>query len=134
MEDSVKERLRKFLNEEKIPSSEFCNTIGVSQGYITSMRESLQPDKLKSIAINYPLLNIGWLMTGFGNMKNMTETKEARNENDNIILPKEVFELLKQQTETILSQQKTIEFLSQQKKENVVHQDDNAKNADASGF
>lgn len=134
MEDSVKERLRRFLNEEKIPTSEFCQTIGVSPGYVTSIRESLQPDKLKSIAINYPQLNIGWLMTGFGNMINITETIEAKIENENIILPKEIFGLLKQQTETILSQQKTIEFLSKTERGNVVHRDANAKNAGASGF
>lgn len=73
-------------------------------------------------------------MTGFGNMINITETIEAKIENENIILPKEIFGLLKQQTETILSQQKTIEFLSKTERGNVVHRDANAKNAGASGF
>ncbi|MBS7343887.1 MAG: hypothetical protein KIH02_12315 [Parabacteroides sp.] len=32
------------------------------------MRKSLQPDKIKSIAMNYPDLNTDWLITGEGEM------------------------------------------------------------------
>ncbi|MCM1031613.1 MAG: hypothetical protein NC410_09285 [Oscillibacter sp.] len=68
MEDSVKERLRYFLKARKIKAIDFCVKIGVSSGFISGMRESIQPDKLKSIAINYPELDISWLMTGVGDM------------------------------------------------------------------
>lgn len=68
MEESVKERLKLFLKESKIKGTDFCESIGVSSGFISGMRESIQPDKLKSIAIKYPDLNIGWLMTGQGDM------------------------------------------------------------------
>lgn len=68
MESSVKERLKLFLQIEKIKQTDFCQAIGVSTGFISSMRESIQPDKLKNIAINYPKLDIGWLMVGEGNM------------------------------------------------------------------
>lgn len=70
MEDSVKERLREFLKCQKIKATDFCIAIGVSSGFIAGMRESIQPDKLKSIAMNYPELNISWLMTGLGDMLN----------------------------------------------------------------
>ena len=70
MELSVKERLKLFLKQNGIKASTFCASIDVSQGFISSMRESIQPDKLKSIAIKYPMLDIGWLMTGEGNMIN----------------------------------------------------------------
>ena len=70
MEDSVKERLKRFLKDSNIKGVDFCSSIGVSAGFISGMRESIQPDKLKSIAINYPELNIGWLMTGEGSMLN----------------------------------------------------------------
>jgi transcriptional regulator with XRE-family HTH domain len=69
MEKSVKERLKDYLLKSKIREIDFCNTIGVSAGYISGMRKSMQPDKLKSIAINYPNLNIGWLLTGKGEME-----------------------------------------------------------------
>lgn len=64
MESTVKERLKAFLKKNNIKAVEFCNAIGVSSGFIAGMRESIQPDKLKSIAINYPSLDIAWLMTG----------------------------------------------------------------------
>lgn len=64
MEDGVKERLKSYLKKNKIKAIDFCDSIKVSRGFISGMRESIQPDKLKSIAINYPTLDIGWLMTG----------------------------------------------------------------------
>lgn len=66
MEDSVKQRLKLYLEESGIKDSDFCRSIEVSSGYISGMRKSIQPDKLKSIAIKYPKMNIGWLMTGVG--------------------------------------------------------------------
>ena len=69
MEDSVKERLKLFLRNYNIKAVDFCRSIGVSSGFISGMRESIQPDKLKSIAINYPCLDIGWLLTGIGEME-----------------------------------------------------------------
>ena len=39
------------------------------------MRKSIDPEKLQSIAKNYPDLNTGWLMTGEGEMlKNIHQT------------------------------------------------------------
>jgi hypothetical protein len=64
------------LKKKSIKDSDFCRAIGVSQGYISGMRKSIQPDKLKSIAINYPSLNIGWLMTGVGNMEINNNTEK----------------------------------------------------------
>lgn len=69
MEDSVKERLKMYLKSNNVKAVDFCKSIGVSSGFISGMRESIQPDKLKSIAINYPLLDIGWLLTGIGEME-----------------------------------------------------------------
>ena len=46
----------------------FAQKIGVSAAFISSMRKSIQPDKLYSIAVNFPDLNIEWLLTGQGNM------------------------------------------------------------------
>lgn len=78
MEMSVKERLKLFLREESIKDTDFCRTIGVSTGFISGMRVSIQPDKLKSIAINFPRLDIGWLLTGEGSMlKNESSSTSA---------------------------------------------------------
>lgn len=64
MNSSVKERLKLYLIKNNIKQTDFCRTIKVSSGFISGMRESIQPDKLKSIAINYPDIDIKWLLTG----------------------------------------------------------------------
>jgi len=68
METTVKERLTRYLNANRIKAVDFCSTIGVSTAFVSSMRKSIQPDKLYLIAVNYPDLNIEWLLTGSGNM------------------------------------------------------------------
>jgi phage repressor protein C with HTH and peptisase S24 domain len=68
METTVKQRLEKFLEYKNISKSEFGRVIGVSSAYISSMRKSITPDKAESIALNYPDLNIQWLITGNGQM------------------------------------------------------------------
>lgn len=65
---SVKERLGKYLEFKKISKSEFGRVIGVSAAFVGSIRKSIQPDKVESIALNYPDLNIAWLLTGEGEM------------------------------------------------------------------
>ena len=65
---SVKERLERYIDFKGIKKSDFCKEINVSGAFISSMRVSIQPDKLKSIALKYPDLNTEWLLTGNGEM------------------------------------------------------------------
>lgn len=65
---SVKERLIEFINSKKISVRKFERECGLSYGYVSNMRVSLQPDKLKSISEQFPDLNTGWLLTGEGEM------------------------------------------------------------------
>ncbi len=67
-EDDVKSRLSSYLEHKGISKAEFGRAIGVSAAYITSMRKSIQPDKLKIIAKVYPDLNRDWLLYGDGEM------------------------------------------------------------------
>lgn len=66
--EKVRDRLKKYLNYKGLKDKEFCSSLGVSTAYISSMRESISPDKLKSIALLYDDLNITWLLTGEGEM------------------------------------------------------------------
>ena len=59
-----------FIKFKKIPITEFCSNIGVSAAYVNSIRSSIQPDKIKSIALNYPELSTAWLLAGQGEMLN----------------------------------------------------------------
>lgn len=66
--DTVKERLSFYLLQKGINKSEFGRRIGVSSAFITSMRKSIQPDKIAAIKRNFPDLNTDWLLTGEGDM------------------------------------------------------------------
>ena len=66
--NTVKERLITYLKHKNISFSEFGRVVGVSNAYVTSMRKSIQPDKIESIALNYKDMNIDWLLTGEGSM------------------------------------------------------------------
>ena len=68
MNESVKERLIAYLSKKGVNKSEFGRSIGVSAAFVTSIRQSIQPDKLERISKNYPDLNIDWLLTGNGEM------------------------------------------------------------------
>lgn len=64
----IKQRLIEYIKFKGISIRAFCRTIGVSESYVTSMRSSIQPDKVKSITMHFPELNTGWLLTGEGEM------------------------------------------------------------------
>ena len=66
--DTVKSRLYTYLSNKNIRVGQFCKSIGVSPSFVSSMRKSIQPDKIKSIALLYPDLNTTWLLTGEGEM------------------------------------------------------------------
>ena len=72
MEDTenqnVKNRLIKFIMFKNISINKFETEVGFSQGYIKNISKSIQPDKMEKIAKVYPELNLGWLMTGEGEM------------------------------------------------------------------
>ena len=65
---SVKERLIQFIKYEGIPVRRFEARTGLSFGYVNAIRVSIQPDKVSSIAREFPNLNTGWLLTGEGEM------------------------------------------------------------------
>ena len=80
-------------------------------------------------------INKSWVLTGDGEMlKNNDLGIQKKDKSDNITLSREVFDLIKNQAEAILSQQKTIETLASKVKEPIVPQEGNAMNADAAGF
>ena len=65
---SVKDRLQEYVEFLKITASEFQASIGVSTGYIGSIRKSIGIDILEQISNRYPDLNLEWLLVGKGTM------------------------------------------------------------------
>jgi transcriptional regulator with XRE-family HTH domain len=64
METTVKDRLKAYLSAKNISMAEFGRRIGVSGAYVTSMRKSIQPEKIERIRAEFPDLDIDWLLTG----------------------------------------------------------------------
>lgn len=65
---SVKERLIEYLDFKGISKSNFGRAIGVSSAYVTSIRKSIDDEKVLRISEKYPDLNINWLLYGEGEM------------------------------------------------------------------
>ncbi len=68
MNTTIKDRLKQFIKSQGIRQVAFEKEIGLSNGYVNNIRQSIQPDKLERIVLKYPQLNSGWLMTGQGGM------------------------------------------------------------------
>lgn len=68
METTVKDRLILFIESKGISKNAFERACGLSTRYVSNMRQSIQPDKVKKIALIFPELNTGWLLTGEGEM------------------------------------------------------------------
>lgn len=68
METTIKERLIKFIKRKNITQKFFCDNLGVSHNYITTINKSIPSDRLVQIIELYPDLNIDWLITGQGEM------------------------------------------------------------------
>lgn len=64
----VKNRLKKFLQHENLGQKAFEEYCGFANGYVNNIRRSITPTKLQQIALRFPHLNTGWLMTGEGEM------------------------------------------------------------------
>ena len=127
----VKERLKEFIKYKDLSIRQFTKEIGVSESYVSNMRASIHPEKIKSIANKYPELNTEWLLTGEGSM-----LKEDLNQNyqKNIVeVSAEAWDIIKKQAESLASKDRQVEELISLLKKANVHQEENAVYAAASG-
>lgn len=68
MEETVKQRLIKYLKYKGIGQTKFEEVAGLSRGYITNIKKEPSTTKLLMILSAAPDLNKDWLMTGEGEM------------------------------------------------------------------
>lgn len=68
MESAVKQRIKEYIKYKGLSVRQFCISIGASPAFVANIVKSIQPDKIDSIANQYPDLNTGWLLTGEGEM------------------------------------------------------------------
>lgn len=107
---TVNERLRAFIEYkdrqnkasdlEKFTISTFCLSIGTSKAFVSSMRKSVSIDKIESIALIYPELNILWLLLGKGEMicNNQSDSskEEIRILNERLLEKDKIIKLLEE--------------------------------------
>lgn len=70
------DRLYQFLNENAISAYEFEHTCGLSNGYLGKQwrgKGSVGSAVLEKIRLNYPSLDIHWLITGEGTMQPLSD-------------------------------------------------------------
>ena len=72
---TVKERLIKFLKFKGLNKKRFEEKVGLSNGYIGSIRVGIGSRVLLKIENVFPELNTNWLLTGEGNMLKADTTK-----------------------------------------------------------
>lgn len=65
---TVKDRILQFCNAVGVRPGRFERECGLSNGYLSKLRNEPSRDKIGIIASTYPNLNIDWLLTGEGNM------------------------------------------------------------------
>ena len=78
MEETVKQRLIKYLKYKGLGQTKFEEMAGLSRGYISNLKKEPSTSKLLKILAAAPDLNQQWLITGEGEMlvddnKNMNE-------------------------------------------------------------
>ena len=77
---NMKDRLRQFLAAENISQAQFADTINVvraSVSHILAGRNNPSFDFIKALMLNYPRLNVEWLMFGKGKMYKDSPAVEA---------------------------------------------------------
>lgn len=84
MENSVKQRLVNFLKYKRLSQKKFEETVGLSNGYVNNIRQSITPNKLQQIALHFPELNKGWLLTGEGEMLNGSDVSLVEAQGDHV--------------------------------------------------
>lgn len=106
MEETVKQRLIKFIKFKSLSQAKFEKAIGVSNGFVNNISKSIGVEKAQRISNIFPELNIGWLLTGEGEM-----LKEEEPTIDEEIQHLE--KLIEAQSEAIRSQKLLIAMLQE---------------------
>ena len=106
MDTTVKERLIAYIDYKGLSKHKFETICGLSSRYVSNISKSIQPAVVKKISLNFPDLNMGWVLTGHGNMLNEQQTnKESAHESfpsaDAMKLYLEMMETIRIQAETI---------------------------------
>lgn len=119
MENTINQRLKeliKFLidNKKVYNQKDFGDKIGKSKTQLSEMLKGtlvISERTVHAIVSAFPELNTEWLLTGEGEMLKKEKKSFPKKEEEMVTMSREVFEQIARLTETVLSQQRTIEEL-----------------------
>lgn len=128
MGNPVKQRIKEFIATQGISEREFCRRIGVSSGYIESIKQSISPKVMQTITMQFPELNPLWLLLGRGEMLKSDKEETPGNQAAGVLPSEMLTELLveartekarllsanEKLTEVVASQQEVIVELTQE--------------------
>lgn len=66
----TKERLISFLKHVNMSQGKFEKHVGLSNGFVNNVGDTIRTENLQKISAKFPELNTAWLLTGEGNMLN----------------------------------------------------------------
>lgn len=123
--------IKLFRKDNKLSQVELAAILGCTQGFISSIEKKRRPipDDIITKLISLNKYNTKHLVQE----KHEVLEEKKLDVNDDVIMSREVFDVLKNLSETILSQQRTIELLHTERKKAPVLREENVKCADVSG-
>ena len=84
---NVKERLKEYIKYKNLTVISFERSINRSNGYVSSISKSIQPETILAISEKYPDLSIEWLLIGKGRMiKTISIANNQEQQFKNIVL------------------------------------------------
>lgn len=69
-DNTLKNRVKKFLETERVSNSEFAQRAGVTPAYIYAIKKNIGIPILQKLVEINPAVNLSWLLFGVGSMYN----------------------------------------------------------------
>ena len=110
MDTTVKERLLAFIQHKGLSKNKFESMCGLSKRYVSNISQSISPAVTKKISLTFPELNIGWVLTGDGDM---LATDKPRAAVDTVTLTGDAMKIFLNMSSTIDRQEKNISKLTE---------------------
>lgn len=123
--DKIGDKLRAFFKEKGLTQDHIADKFGVSQAYVNALlndKKAFGKKQAHKWSEEFGL-SPNWLLTGKGDMLLDDNLKETPASSETITMSREVFDQITKLTETILSQQRTIEMMQEERKKMLVRTD-----------
>lgn len=76
----IKDRILQFIEYKGIKKNRFEVICGLPQRYVSNIGKTIQSDAIEKIVLNFPDLNLHWLITGNGEMV-VEQNQDSKSDN-----------------------------------------------------